>query len=402
MKLVKRFVELLYLKSYVLFGFLFKFLLKKYDQNRQVFFIIPPAEPGSFGDAAMMSVVVSHYQHSGRKVYVLAESKDWKAEMARLDVDVDVVVVPRLYMAPIGFIALLSALKKYKPSGLAIIGADVLDGYYSEWRSLSRIACADLASRYCNDVRILGFSFNASAKKSCADYLKRVSHHGVVCLSRDVASHDRMLNAGIVSTPAMDLAFLLLPETLDTVDLEGEYVCINTCFLHYSEYGDFFIDKMVKFINEIGHLEKSRFLFIPHDIRSDASGMSDSLLMEKVVAKLAPELRERSEILPDTLNVAQVKYIVSKSKYCIVGRKHMGVGALSMSVPTMFIEYQDKQRGLIKLVGLNPDVNVVNPNDDDAVWRDKYSRFLQTLDDQRTILGKRIPSVVDCALLNFR
>lgn len=402
MKLLKRLIELLYLKSYVFFGAIFKLVLKKYAPDEQGFFIISPTEPGSFGDAAMMSVVVKHYQNSGRMVYVLAQSRDWKAELARLGIDVDIVVVPRLYTAPIGFIAFLSALKKYKPSGLAIIGADVLDGYYSEWRSLSRIACADLASRYCSDVRILGFSFNASAKKSCADYLKRVSHHGVVCLSRDVASHDRMTDAGIASVPAMDLAFLLSPEEFDCKDVRGEYVCINSCLVHYSQYGEFFIEKMINFLSYIEVFESSKFLFVPHDTRSDASGMTDFSIMEEIVGRLSPGLQERSVIMPDTLNVAQVKYVVSKAKYCIVGRKHMGVGALSMSVPTMFIEYQDKQKGLIELVGLNPEVNVLNPKDDDAVWRDKYTKFLQTLADQKSILGKRIPSVVDCALLNFR
>src|SRR5262249_50054300 len=108
---------------------------------------------------------------------------------------------------------LLRLLPSY--SRLWLLGADVMDGHYSQTAALRRVALATMAAQLGLDVSILGFSFNERPSAEVVAALNSTPASIRFCL-RDPLSYQRFVEH--VCRPAelvSDLAFgLSLPKTL--------------------------------------------------------------------------------------------------------------------------------------------------------------------------------------------
>ena len=82
---------------------------------------------------------------------------------------------------------------------LAVVGADVMDGAYSERASRNRSRVARLAQQAGVDSRILGFSWNAEPAKSSLTSLRRAGEAGVRLMLRDPVSYERARAANVRS-----------------------------------------------------------------------------------------------------------------------------------------------------------------------------------------------------------
>ncbi|WP_297532765.1 MULTISPECIES: polysaccharide pyruvyl transferase family protein [Thalassolituus] len=389
------------MKNYKLFAKFTAYLLpKNFDKQLDNCMIITPTEPGSFGDLAMMSVAVKEIKSHGLKPVIFAQSELWRKELESIDDDIILSYSKHAVAAPFGWLKFISEVKRYKPCAIICIGADVLDGYYSEHRSISRLSYLDIANKVTKRQLITGFSYNKSPAESCKKYLRYLSEKGVKLYARDEDSHNRMLKDGIRSSQSMDIAFLL-NSTKPSLQLPEKYACLNICNVHQEKFGQNLISNIYEFLNEVVVNSESSFVLVPHDTRQNKLGETDYTLLESFYKQLPQKDREKCTLISQTISPQEVRFIASNADYCIVGRKHMGVAALGELTPTLFFEYQGKQNGLVKLCGLNPDTNVLDPKRNIETWRVQYCLFIKGLVVQRQILSENIPKIKGMAKKNF-
>lgn len=400
-KLLRSKVEKLYIKNFIFLAKVATFLLLRSSQEKlNNCMIITPTEPGSFGDLAMMSVAIKEIKSYGLKPVLFAQSELWKKELASIDDDIILSYSKHSLSAPFGWLKFISDIKRYTPSAIICIGADVLDGYYSEHRSLSRLSYLDIAKKVTDRQVITGFSYNESPVESCKKYLQHLSEKGVTLYARDEDSHSRMLKDGINSTKTMDIAFLLSSKR-PSFPLPEKYSCLNICNVHQERFGQDLVDNIYEFFNEIVANSETNFVLVPHDTRRNSLGETDYTLLEKFYKQLPQKERDKCTLISQKISPQEVRFITSNADYCIVGRKHMGVAALGELTPTLFFEYQGKQNGLVKLCGLNPENNVLNPNKNIEKWIVQYHLFLGNLATQRQVLSDNMPKIKAMAEKNF-
>jgi polysaccharide pyruvyl transferase WcaK-like protein len=397
----KNFIKLFYFRFFLFFPYFIKIFLRFNSTKRNKnCFIIAPTDVGSYGDAAMVGVVAKECITLGLSPIVICQKNSWKEALTLLDLDVPCVEVRHLYSAPLGWLHFIKAVIRYRPSHVMCIGADVLDGFYSKWRSLSRISYVDLLSEYSDDARILGFSYKENADKDCTRYLSYVTHNGVKAFARDSDSCSRMINNNIAVEQSMDLAFLLNSQNYN-LPFSGDFACLNLCLVHYNLYGDEFVGKVKIFFANVISSSNLNFVFVPHDDRCNEKGVSDLVLLKEVYESLSPEQKKRCHVVSDLLTVSQVRCIAGRAKFCIVGRKHMGVGALGECTPTMFFEYQGKQKGLLKIAGLDSELNLLTPESKVSVWNAQFTKFEKDCTAQEMILKNAMPDILKMAKINF-
>ena len=91
------------------------------------------------------------------------------------------------------------------------LGADVMDGFYSEKSSLTRLKYVSLAKQTGAEAAILGFSFNEKPAPKVIEAFRNLSSD-IKLYSRDPVSHKRLINYLQRSVALVaDLAFLLPP-----------------------------------------------------------------------------------------------------------------------------------------------------------------------------------------------
>ena len=94
-----------------------------------------------------------------------------------------------------------------------VLGADVLDGYYSATTAIRMLSLADVAARRGTAVSVLGFSFNSHPSRQLRPVFDAL-HPGVGIHLRDQTSMDRF--AAFSAAPhqlVADAAFMLEPQT---------------------------------------------------------------------------------------------------------------------------------------------------------------------------------------------
>jgi polysaccharide pyruvyl transferase WcaK-like protein len=182
--------------------------------------VVAPANEGSIGDEAMIQAIASHLRAAGaRQVGLLGFSS--RAEWAAL-ADVD-----RHERLPGGLVhfglAERAALARvaHDYDAAVLIGADVLDGYYSVAKSRRRLAIAESLASWGLHVCIAGFSLNERVDPACHADLRRLAGKAVLYL-RDPVSLARLDVPGTGKQLTADAAFLLVPRA--TSETEHELV----------------------------------------------------------------------------------------------------------------------------------------------------------------------------------
>jgi hypothetical protein len=132
--------------------------------------LIVPSDPfgiiGAKGDEAMLVSLIENLTANihGVKVSLLCDRDALPESISTLGVGIE-----RGWISPWSFGALKKTIAPY--DALVIIGADILDGYYSLLSAARYWVAADLAARQGKTVVITGFSFNASPPQLLKAYL---------------------------------------------------------------------------------------------------------------------------------------------------------------------------------------------------------------------------------------
>jgi len=301
----------------------------------------------------------------------------------------------------------LGTLKRY--DRFYILGADVMDGAYSEVRTLDRLIWASLAATAGLQTAIVNFSFNERPAEKVVQAFRNLPSR-VRLIARDPKSRTRLQeHLGRPVGFSADVAFLLKEDPAARVVANARSfvnqqkkesrvlvgVNVNPQVLGRKP-DDSAVKRLVNVyadtLARLFRLDTGRcsFIFLPHDFRGAPSDLS---LSDDVLGLLPDDVKQHC-LLPGTpYRAAEVKAICGGLDVILSGRMHVAILGLSQAVPVVSVTYQGKFEGLyehFRLPGLtiSPD-EVLQPGS-------LYALLGQVIDRRgalRLQIEGRLPSV---------
>lgn len=318
--------------------------------------VLPPAPPGSLGDEAMMSVVAEWAQGEGfPAIQIIA----YEREETWGDLRIEMSMV-RAWNGVVGPVRFARAIMR--TGEFYCIGADVLDGHYSERDSVRRLRMCRVAARIGADVVITGCSWNADPALAAVTEVMRLPT-SVTVHARDPISAERlrMLIDNRVSEVA-DLAFLLQPVAtsprLDKLGVwaatarDGNAIIVgcapNALMAKHLGMG---IDGLGRLFAEnldraFGRDERLRFVLVPHDRRTSTSDVELVRSINEQMDASTPRFALGE------LTAREARRVASQLDIAITARMHFGIACIASEVPCIGISYQRKFEGLWNEIGL--------------------------------------------------
>ena len=376
--------------------------------------VLPPSVPGSLGDEAMVLATLSSlhgmgYDRIGLVDYA-SDSRWLNVGAPCTAVDLSSYFTGRSWLSEVPY---LREVGRYQT--FYCIGADVIDGYYSEYRSLRRLRAVAQAAKTGAKTTILGFSFNADPTPGVVDALGQLPP-GVQLCARDPVSQ-RRLQQRLCRPVALvaDLAFLLPPdETSGQVARVANWIAderrsgrvvlgVNANYLHLRALNTDDPVRLVSvYVRMLCDLSARRpdlsYVLLPHDVRGEHS---DVFLVETICESLPDRVRAHALQITAPVTAAEIKAICGALDFVLSGRMHVAIACLGQGTPVACISYQGKFEGLFEHFGL--DAMALDP---DAAFRDGcLASFLLPLVEQREALHRQIAArghyVQELARRNF-
>ncbi|WP_284339121.1 polysaccharide pyruvyl transferase family protein [Devosia nitrariae] len=376
--------------------------------------LVYPGDPwtltGSLGDDAMMTAALAYLgsQHRDLEVHILC-MENLAGQLAREKGFVPVPLPPNTSFA--------SDMRRIFENGgydmLLLVGADIMDGYYSPEPAENMLMAADLAARAGIATNFLGFSFNNMPEPELK-HLYDTLHPGVTLNVRDEVSLKRF-NTFTSATKRLvaDTAFLLKPATVgqrarswivQQKSLERMVIGFNVHPMLIKDAGPDEIQRIInKSIHAIEVASKKHdvsWVLIPHDYR-DIVG--DDVCLKPIYEQLKVHTNIDVMHFGGTHRAATLKALAGHMDGVVTGRMHLAIASLGMGIPTLCITYQDKFEGLYRHFGL-PKEFLLAPRRlmaDQAALDDDLDDFITSLPQLKAQITQRLPEVHRLAELNF-
>lgn len=335
--------------------------------RRGAVLIVPPTSPGSLGDDAMICALTDTLRQQGADVIALTEERPTNGRRfnARADEAVDLSTYFRRKSDPVQEAEkFLRSTRRYRH--LFVLGADVLDGFYSARLSTRRLALAMWAARAGMQVTLVGFSYNDAPHPSAIEAMRQLPRGVRVC-PRDPVSAARLERyTGRGVTQVADMAFLLQPSAPDDDELVGwiqqaklagrELIGMNLVYMsrfveESSERSlDRFLEFYVALVESIASARPSaQFVFLAHDYRPN--GVGEAPLLARLHGMLNPLLRAQCHLPTAEYSAAEIKWLCGELDFVISSRMHLAIAAIGQGTPVFSFEYQGKFEGLYALLG---------------------------------------------------
>lgn len=241
-----------------------------------------------------------------------------------------------------------------------IIGADLIDGYYSSSVSCFLFFLAHLASSLGVDVHIVSASFNDSppdeVKRGLAILPPSIRFH-----LRDQYSAKRL--EAVLHRPvshSADVAFGLVPEPSPYVNsilnwgeqqrkLSRHLLILNINMLpigkQYCERQEEYVEKWTEWLVAMVR-EKCSIIFISHDYRGS---WGDHIAAELAFRQIPETVKVHCLLPSNLLHAAEIKAIAKSADLVVTGRMHLAIGALGCGTPVVGYAYQSKFEGIFDL-----------------------------------------------------
>lgn len=243
-----------------------------------------------------------------------------------------------------------------------VIGADIIDGAYSEEAAMIRYKLLDVAHALGVKTSILGFSFYKKTSENICKTIKYISKYTMLNV-RDIDSLNRLRKIGCKNLNFVaDTAFLFdeaeykkspSAEELYKNLLKIKHKTIIGVNITHSRSTDCkpFITKIC---DALSQLKNIYVVIFPHDIRTyDNSAYFDGELCQM----LGDELLSRGIECINTVNYLEneidVKHILNLVDFVVSCRMHLAIASLSKGIPVISFGYNDKFEGLYKFYNLN-------------------------------------------------
>ncbi len=382
------------------------------NQGRSIL-ILPPYMPGSLGDEAMVSASVDYLNSKGHKLINLVSynrALNWEP----LEPMTETIDFP--YQSWKAKFRFANAVSRYEQ--FYCLGADVLDGHYTDEVSLERLELVSLAVETGADAAILGFSFNDQPTPASVQALRDLPLNVRMC-SREPISQSRLLHH--LQRPVelvADVAFLLHPiddseivsgvsRWISEQQANGRTVIgINANGMHVSNLKVQLLEHLIQiYVDTLVELyskdEKFSFVLIPHDFHSGPEVVSEIVLAEAILKALPAKMQLNCIKVPTPCRAAEIKAICRNLDLVLSGRMHLSIACLGQATPVACITYQGKFEGLFRHFEL--DGMTIEPSQ--AFQPGSLVKFLMPLIEKREDISKhvqlKLPQIQQLAQANF-
>jgi polysaccharide pyruvyl transferase WcaK-like protein len=297
-----------------------------------------------------------------------------------------------------------------------IVGADIMDGYYSPVDSLRRIIAADLLSRSGAKTTFLGFSMN-DQPAPLLKYAFRLLDKNVKVNLRDPLSWERYQTfTGLAANLVADTAFLLEPKALSATPAAADawiksqkvlgktVLALNFHPMLYSkdtakESVERLTDAVLASMRALSQKYNLSWLLLPHDDRADAGDMDT---LSKLYKRLNQDEKESVYFIEQPPTAAEIKMLVAELDGAITGRMHLAIAVLGKSLPIMVFAYQAKFVGLFRHFNL-PEWLILSPVTamDPSYLTQQIEHFVQELPTLKALVKSALPKVMQAAESTF-
>lgn len=239
-----------------------------------------------------------------------------------------------------------------RASAAWVIGADVMDGGYSERGSLHTWYLMRSMALTRFPVRVLGFSWKARVSMPVRRAARRAAQAGVINFLRDPVSKARFdISTGTIGVESADIVFThrevaALPRSADTltefIRRAGPLSLLNISALVGSKIDQREeVKRIALALLDSGH----SVLVLPH-VQSDSADDYQEAL--RTVGDIDhPQLLIHGTLLAP----AQEAWIIRHARLVVTGRMHLSILGMKAGVPSMVLATQGKVEGLMRLVG---------------------------------------------------
>lgn len=379
--------------------------------------VIAPSDPwtltGAKGDEAMMQAMVDRFRTVEPQLEVGILTGSPVADKAAREMGF--IPLP-WWTEPWTLEAITLQLREYNPDALIVLGADVMDGYYSPVTTMRLLATADVMSRHGVRSAILGFSFNEQPNprvKQAFDELNPLLAINV----RDRISLRRYRT--FTPTPARlvaDCAFMLRP-TVDSSNVAtvrnwatarrqtgDKVIAFNVHPMLIKGATDRDIEALVQSSSEAlqnimtGH--RLSVVLLSHDYRGRDG---DDTCLQPLHASLAPSFGDRVHYPSERMSAAELKAIAGLMDGVVTGRMHLAIASLGMGVPVAALTYQDKFHGLFDHFELPADL-LLTPSEalDARELTAMLHRFVLAMPNLQRQVQSRWPTVLEASERNLK
>lgn len=326
--------------------------------------LIPPAAPGSLGDEAMVLATCDAVRRSSSCRIGIVRYRAGADYPVAADAILDLSRYFHQGGARAEELRLLHALFSYR--SVALLGADILDGFYSDDAVRLRLRLVELAARAGAQTALLGFSFNSAPTLAARQLIARLP------LTTRLLARDRLSHASFASATdriperAADMAFLLRPDagTDSRAQALAEWAAIarsrghrvlavNVSAVAMQAAGMTpadaldFAQRVIERV--LDRRERTSLVFVPHDFRGQDS---DDCLLRALAHRFAHVSDTDMQRLEAPLSAAFIKAVAQHFDAVWTGRMHFAIAALGQAVPAVAHEYQGKFSGLFAEFGL--------------------------------------------------
>lgn len=373
---------------------------------------------GSRGDEAMIMGTIDYYKDKNADsiIYIACFNDNGKTYVNNLGIK----NVRPLDLSGCAY----NIYKSYKrivsitPSGVAILGADCMDGYYSDYTSIYLLALHDILSSIsgCKS-NLLGFSFNEKANPIVVKAFRRLSDNTEISIRDNVSLKRFVSKTNKKANLTTDVAFLLKP----TVNFEG-YVQLQNWINKKKKEDIRFIgfnfhpmlksyssememkDDAIIVAKNLEYILKENLdiyiVLIPHDNRYR---ISDTLMLDYIYEFLKRNgVSNRVYYDTNVYHANQIKGLVGLLDGMVTSRMHLAIACLGQGVPVMSASYQGKFEGLFEHFGLSKyyilDSSKFLSNDFNRV----FSIFYNELDSLKVRINNAIGMVLEMSRKNFK
>ena len=329
--------------------------------------VLLPSDPWSIhqsrGDEAMIEATVGELKRTypDLETYIVTATS-----VASADVRAMGFKPLEIWRQPFSYETVAQELSLTRPDFGVVLGADVLDGYYSPVDAARMLLVADLMAGFGAKVSVLGFSFNSRPAKALREVF-RLLDPGVVLNLRDAISLQRFDDfARKRARLVADSAFMLTPRA-DTVAVkqiaatvarqraQGRKVFVfNIHPMLFKKPEPAKLERMIELaadaMTRLSRQHNASWLLLAHDYRP---GIADDNCLRPLAARLKPALGEHVHHVEQVLSAGEIKAVVGLVDGVITGRMHLAIAALGQGTPVAAITYQDKFQGLFAHFGIS-------------------------------------------------
>jgi polysaccharide pyruvyl transferase WcaK-like protein len=383
--------------------------------------LLPPSAPGSVGDEAMVVAAVDHLKSQGiDRIELVSYNIKMEypvSEIGSFDMRDYFIYTSgfKFLQKALQFGCFVSQFEKFY-----FLGADLMDGYYSDYVTFKRVKLVEMAARMGVKSTILGFSFNKQPTKIAIESIKNLPDTVQLC-TRDAVSQERLEKSIERSVKLVaDVAFLLQPaqesdkvlsidEWIDKQKKEERFIIGINCNNQLVEkIKNQTAKTLVKaYIERLSSLFNARqnlsFLLIPHDFRSIKGNSSDDTLAKLILEGLPAEMQSYCKKIPTPCRAAEIKAMVANVDLVVSGRMHLAIATLGQGVPVFCITYQGKFEGLFQHFGLKN--MTLEPTDlldsDPSVFVNYLVSSIENKNALDQQIQEKLPKVKELAKSNF-